>query len=49
MYEIAHGINIYYKNQKEFRNTVFLPDGTVRYYDDGAMLFEVIGDDAIIC
>lgn len=47
MYEIAHGINIYYKNQKEFRNTVFLPDGTVRYYDDGAMLFEVIGDDAI--
>ncbi len=47
MYEIAHGINIYYKNQKEFRNTVFLSDGTVRYYDDGAMLFEVIGDDAI--
>lgn len=47
MYEIAHGINIYYKNQKDFRNTVFLPDGTVRYYDDGAMLFEVIGDDAI--
>lgn len=47
MYKIAHGINIYYNNQKDLRNIVFFPDGTYKYYDDGAMLFELIGDESI--
>lgn len=47
MYEIAHGINVYFNNQKDFRNTVFLPNSTYAYYDDGWMLFEVIGDESI--
>ena len=47
MYEIGHGINVYFNNQKDARNIVFLPDTTYKYYDDGGMLFEVIGDEAI--
>lgn len=46
MREVAHGLNIYYKNQKDFRNTVFFSDGKYKYYDDGTMLFEIICDDA---
>lgn len=47
MYEIAHGIKIYYKNQKDCCNIVFLSDGTYKYYNDGAILFELVSDEAI--
>lgn len=47
MNEVAHGINVYYNNQKDISNLVFFPDSKSTYYDDGAMLFEVIGDDSI--
>ena len=46
MFEIGHGIEVYYENKKEVRNTVFFPDGTYSYYGTGGMLFEVIGDEA---
>lgn len=46
MFEIGHGIEVYYENKKEVRNTVFFPDGTYRYYDTGGMIFEVISDEA---
>ena len=46
MFEIGHGIEVYYENKKEVRNTVFFPDNTYIYYGTGGMLFEVIGDEA---
>ena len=47
MFEIGHGIEVYYENKKEVRNTVFFPDSTYNYYGTGGMLFEVISDEAI--
>lgn len=46
MFEIGHGIEVYYENKKEVRNTVFFPDSTYSYYGTGGMLFEVISDEA---
>lgn len=46
MFEIGHGIEVYYENKKEKRNIVFFPDDTYKYYDTGGMLFEVITDEA---
>lgn len=43
----GHGIEIYYSNKKDVRNTVFFPDGTYAYYGTGGMLFEQISDEAI--
>lgn len=47
MYEIAHGIEVYYENKKEVRNIVFLSDGSYMYYSTGEILFEIISDEAI--
>lgn len=46
MSEIAQGIKVYYENKKEVRNIVFFPDDTYRYYDTGAMIFEIISEEA---
>ena len=43
----GYGIEVYYSNKKDVRNTVFLPDGTYAYYGTGGMLFEQISDEAI--
>lgn len=47
MYEIAHGIDVYYENKKEVRNIVFFAGKKYGYYQTGEMLFEVIGDESI--
>ena len=39
MFEIGHGIEVYYENKKEKRNIVFFPENTYKYYDTGGMLF----------
>lgn len=46
MFEIGHGIEVYYENKKEKRNIVFFPENTYKYYDTGGMLFEAITDEA---
>lgn len=46
MYEIAQGIKVYYENKKNFRNVVFFSDNTYKYYDTGAMIFEIISEEA---
>lgn len=46
MSEIAHGIDVYHKNDKDFKNVVFLPDDRIAYYPPGGMLFELISDSA---
>ena len=46
MFEIGHGIEVFYDNKKDVRNTVFFPDSTYSYYGTGGMLFEVISDEA---
>lgn len=45
--ERGHGIEVYYTNKKDVRNTVFFPDGTYTYYATGGMLFEQISDEAV--
>lgn len=47
MFEIGHGIEVYYENRKEVYNTVFFPDSTYSYYGTVGMLFEIISDEAI--
>ena len=47
MSKIAQGINVYYDNDKNKPNIVFLSDETVRYYPDGGMLFEFIDDEVV--
>ena len=42
----SHGIEIYYENKKDVKNTVFFPDGSYAYYRTGGMLFEQISDEA---
>ena len=43
----CHGIEVYYSNNKDVRNTVFFQDDTYTYYGTGGMLFEQISDEAI--
>ena len=46
LFEVGHGIQVYYANKKDVPNTVFLPDNTYSFYGTGGMLFEVISDEA---
>ena len=45
--EIAHGIDVYYENNKDFQNVVFFGDGTYRYYPTGGMLAEISSNEAM--
>ena len=44
---LGDGIEVHCTSKKDFRNIVFFPEGTCRYYDIGGMLFEQISDEAI--
>ena len=44
MYEIAHGIDIYYDNQKSTSNIIRIQNGDIVYYSTSELLFEVISD-----
>ncbi len=45
--EIAQGIRVYYKNQKNFQNVVFFADDSYKYYPTGGMLFEVCSESSL--
>lgn len=47
MFEIGHGIEVYYGSNKNCPNMVYFADGTSKKYNDGGMLFEIIGDETI--
>ena len=47
MFEIAHGIEVYYSSNKNNPNIVYFSDDTYKEYEDGGMLFEIIPDEVI--
>lgn len=47
MYKVAKGIDVYYDNKKGMPNIIFFSNGNQEYYNTGAMLFEIIRDEAI--
>ena len=44
MIEIAHGVDVYFENKKNFQNVILLPNGKVVFRPAGGMLFEVMSD-----
>ena len=45
MFGIDLGIAVYYQNKKGAKDTVFFPNGSVRQYAPGGILFEMISDE----